>query len=63
MKIGDLVKFDNDCRQPTPFFVVYKTYRDNRVDVVFLVNEKGKMGAFSAKKLLPVSQAREQIHE
>ena len=59
MRVGDLVKFKKAMVEDPPLFLVYKTYRDGRVDVVFLANEKGKQGAFSVKELTPVSSTHE----
>ena len=57
MKIGDMVEFKNS-RFPEPFFIVYKTYRDKKANVVFLASEFGKIGAFHPKDLRLVSESR-----
>ena len=55
MKPGDLVKLKKDVSPQPSIFVVYKIYRDYRVDVVFLANETGKHGAFSKNELTLIS--------
>jgi|MDSY01.1.fsa_nt_gb hypothetical protein len=55
MKPGDLVKLKKDVSPQPSIFVVYKIYRDYRVDVVFLANETGRHGAFSKNELTLIS--------
>jgi len=57
VKVGDLVEFKNG-RFPEPFFIVYKTYRDKKANVVFLASEFGKIGAFSPKELKIIASAK-----
>ena len=57
MRVGDLVEFKNN-RFPEPYFIVYKIYRDDRVEVIFLVSEHGKIGAFNPKDLRLISESR-----
>jgi hypothetical protein len=58
VKVGDLVQFKK-ADVPNPrVFIVYKIYRDSSVDVVFLVDELGKHGAFTAGDLCVVSEAK-----
>ena len=57
MKIGDIVEFKNS-RFPEPFFIVYKTYRDKKANVVFLASEFGKIGAFHPKELEVINENR-----
>ena len=58
MKVGDMVKFIHERPYPEPFFIVYKTYCDKKVNVVFLASEFGKIGGFHPKELEVVSESR-----
>ena len=56
VKVGDMVVFIHERPFSEPYFIIYKTYREKKISVVFLVSEHGKIGAFNPKELRVVSE-------